>query len=188
MAVAESNQEDVIKSQILDEEVKYPETVHVIGDFMLEGSQHNTWNEIWYISNHYKFHLCPRRNLFKRIKYSFKMIGKEETEKKFIFSYGLGSVVVDTEDGELLIPNVQYTPEVSLNILSYDLLEEQGFMAKVDNTKCTIKYMYEETKAAKEGETWIDNMDQTWGHNQYSYDQASHEYASASPLLSQNNS
>ena len=141
---------------------------------MLEGSQHNTWNEIWYISNKYKFHLCPRRSLFKRIKYSFKMIGKEETEKKFIFSYGLGSVAVDTDNGEMVIQNVQYTPEVSLNILSLDLLEAQGFMVKTDNTKCQIKNMYQETQVENEKEAWTVKENQAWeqrkaitDHNNY---------------------
>ena len=173
IAAVESKQHD-LTSQILQEEVKYPETVHVIGDFMIEGSQHNSWNEIWYVSSHYKFHLCPRRNLFKRIKYSFKMIGKEETERKFIFSYGLGSVVINTDEGEMVIPNVQYTPEVSLNILSYDLLEEQGYLVNVDNTKCTIRHMYEEEKTGKERNDGTPNSDETLeqkqaveDHNQY---------------------
>ena len=74
--MAESNQELVTTSQVLEEEVKYPKIVHVIGDYMVEGSNLKSWNEVWYISNQYKFHLCPRRKLFKRIKYKFKMIGR----------------------------------------------------------------------------------------------------------------
>ena len=174
IAGVEAKQEHDITSQILEEEVKYPETVHVIGDYMLEGSNQKTWNEVWYISNQYKFHLCPRRKLFKKIKYSFKMIGKEETEKKFIFSYGLGNVAIDIDEGEIVVPNVQYTPEVSLNILSYELLEEQGYLVKLDNNKCKIKYMFDEAMTGMKEAQETDNLDQGWGpkhviadHNKY---------------------
>ena len=112
IAVAELNQEAFTTSNVIDEEAKYPETVHVIGDYMVEGTNLKTWNEIWYVSNKYKFHLCPRRKLFKKINYKFKMIGKEETERKFIFSYGIGHVSIETENGIVVIPNLQYTPEV----------------------------------------------------------------------------
>ena len=141
---------------------------------MVEGSNLKSWNEVWYMSNQYKFHLCPRRKLFKRIKYKFKMIGKEETEKKFIFSYGIGDVTIDTEEGELVVPNVQYTPNVSLNILSYDLLEEQGYMVNTDDNKCKIKYMFDEARTGKKEGMNTESLDQIWGpkhviaeHNRY---------------------
>nr|GEZ52034.1 ARID DNA-binding domain-containing protein [Tanacetum cinerariifolium] len=108
------------------EKVKYAEKVHVITDYMIEGTSEATWNEIRYVSSAYKQHMCPTRSLFKRLKYKFEMIGKEETKKKFIFSYGIGDVTMEAREGNFLIPNVHYTPEVTLNILSYDLLEEQG--------------------------------------------------------------
>ena len=73
-----------------------------------------------------------------------------------------------------MVPNVQYTPEVSLNILSYDLLEEQRYMVKLDNNKCKIKYMFDEARTGKKEGLDTDNLDQIWGpkhaiadHNRY---------------------
>nr|GEY29826.1 ARID DNA-binding domain-containing protein [Tanacetum cinerariifolium] len=72
----------------------------------------------------------------------FEMIEKEEIEKKFIFSYGVGDVTVEARDGNFVIPNVHYTPEVTLNVISYDLLEEQGYTVEISNNKCYIHYMF----------------------------------------------
>ncbi|GJR17726.1 ARID DNA-binding domain-containing protein [Tanacetum coccineum] len=78
----------------------------------------------------------------EKLKYKFEMIGKEETEKKFIFSYGIGDIIMEAKEGNFVIPNVHYTPEVTLNVLSYDLLEEQGYVVKISNNKCNIQYMF----------------------------------------------
>nr|GEY93192.1 ARID DNA-binding domain-containing protein [Tanacetum cinerariifolium] len=102
------------------EKVKYPEKVHVITNYMIEGT----------------------RSLFKKLKYKFKMIEKEEIEKKFIFSYSVGDVTVEETNGNFVIPNVHYRPEVTLNVLSYDLLEEQGYTVEISNNKCYIHYMF----------------------------------------------
>ncbi|GKB59400.1 ARID DNA-binding domain-containing protein [Tanacetum coccineum] len=126
------------------EKVKYPEKVHVIADHMIEGTNDETWDRVWYVSSAYKYHMCPNRLLFKKLDYKFKMIGKEEVEKKFIFSYGIGDATVKGKDKDLVISNVQYTPEVSLNILSMDQLEEQGYIVKYNNNKCTLQYMFDE--------------------------------------------
>ena len=98
--------------------------------------------------------------LFNELQYKFKMIGKEENEKKFIFSYGIRDAKVNTKDGDLLIGKVQYTLEVSLNILSYDLLEEQGYSVQVNNNMCIIKYMYDEGTSGTKVES---NNNLTWG-------------------------
>ncbi|GJV13758.1 retrotransposon protein, putative, ty1-copia subclass [Tanacetum coccineum] len=124
------------------EKVEYPEKVHVITDYMIEGTSDATWDEIWYVSSAYKQHMCPTRSLFRKLKYKFEMIGKEETEKKFIFSYGIGDIIMEAKEGNFVIPNVHYTPEVTLNVLSYDLLEEQGYVVKISNNKCNIQYMF----------------------------------------------
>ena len=113
---------------------------------MIEGTNGETWEKVWYVSSAYKHHMCPTRLLFKKLNYKFKMIGKEEVEKKFIFSYGIGDAIVRAKDGDIVISNVQCTPEVSLNILSYDLLEEQGYAVKINNNTRSLRYMYEEKK------------------------------------------
>ncbi|GKC98960.1 hypothetical protein Tco_1169235, partial [Tanacetum coccineum] len=72
-------QKEIVKPTIkkVAEKIKYPEKVHIITDYMIEGTDDATWNEAW-------------------------MVGKEETEKKFIFSYGVGEVTVDTRDRSLI--------------------------------------------------------------------------------------
>nr|GEV42267.1 ARID DNA-binding domain-containing protein [Tanacetum cinerariifolium] len=107
------------------EKIKYPEHVHVITEYMIEGTDDASWEEVWY------------------------MIEKEETEKKFIFSYGVGNVTVEAREGNFVIPNVHYTPEVTLNVLSFDLLEEQGYTVKISNNKCNLHYMFDEAKTGK---------------------------------------
>nr|GEX17209.1 ARID DNA-binding domain-containing protein [Tanacetum cinerariifolium] len=115
--------------------------------------------------------MCPTRLLFKRLKYKFEMIGKEETEKKFIFSYGIGDVTMEAKEENFLIPNVHYTPEVTLNILSYDLLEEQRYIVEVSNNKCYIHYMLGgkgKGKAQEESSTEDDGLKNVvTEHNKY---------------------
>ncbi|GJW19332.1 ARID DNA-binding domain-containing protein [Tanacetum coccineum] len=151
--------------------VKFPEEVHVNTDYMVEGTNEGNWNEIWYISSTYKFHMCPTRHLFKRLKYKFEMIGKEETEKKFIFSYGIGDIIMEAKEGNFVVTNVHYTPEVTVNVLSYDLLEEQGYMVEIDNNKCYIHYMFGgkgKEKVQEKSSTDDDGlMDAVTEHNKY---------------------
>ena len=120
----------------------YPEKVHIFGDYVVQGRDKEDWNNIWYVSKIHKFHMCPRRVLFNDVKYKFKMIGKKEYERKFIFSYGIGTATIKTENGDIVVRQVQYTPEVTLNILSLDLLEKQSFSVKNIDTSCSIHHMY----------------------------------------------
>nr|GFB99610.1 ARID DNA-binding domain-containing protein [Tanacetum cinerariifolium] len=86
---------------LFDEKLKYPEVVHVKTDYMVEGSDEQNWNKIWYVGSVYKNHMSPTKSLFKRLKNSFKVLDKEEDERKFIFSYGVGEAIVETKDGAL---------------------------------------------------------------------------------------
>nr|GEW52276.1 ARID DNA-binding domain-containing protein [Tanacetum cinerariifolium] len=153
------------------EKVKYLEKVHVITDYMIKGTSEATGNEIWYVSSAYKHHMSPTRSLFEKLKYKFKMIGKEETEKKFIFSYGIGDAQMEAKEGTFLIPNVHYTPEVTLNIMSHDLLEEQGYVVEIRNNKCNIHYMVgrKGKEKVQEGSSTDDDrlMDAVTKHNKY---------------------
>nr|GEV84418.1 ARID DNA-binding domain-containing protein [Tanacetum cinerariifolium] len=110
------------------EKIKYREQVHVITEYMIKGTYDATWEKVWYVSSAYKNHMCPKRSLFKKLKYKFKMIEKEETKKKFIFLYGVGNVTVKAREGNFVIPNVHYTPEVTLN-------QEQERHKKKDSQK-----------------------------------------------------
>ncbi|GJS37841.1 ARID DNA-binding domain-containing protein [Tanacetum coccineum] len=100
------------------EEIKYPEKVHVITDYMIEGTDDTNWDNTWYVGGAYKIHMCPTRSLFKKLNYKFEMVEKEQIEKKFIFSYGIGDIKMEAKEGNFVIPNVHYTPEVTLNVLS----------------------------------------------------------------------
>ncbi|GJS31373.1 ARID DNA-binding domain-containing protein [Tanacetum coccineum] len=155
----------------IEERVKYPEKVHIITDYMVEGTDDASWDRIWYVSSAYKQHMCPTKTLFKNLKHKFRMVGKEETERKFIFSYGVGEVTVDTRDRNLVIPCVLYTPETTLNVLSIDQLEDQGYIVKYNNNKCSLHYMFDEarTKITQEEETKEDDGSENVvaEHNKY---------------------
>ncbi|GJX67832.1 hypothetical protein Tco_0303559 [Tanacetum coccineum] len=104
--------------------------------------------------------MSPMKHLFKRIIQRFKVEGTEEKEKKFIFSYGVGEVFVETNEGRILVSNVLFTPEITLNILSLDQLEEQGYMVSYVDNKCRIKYMFDEMPEAVGQETTIEGEDE----------------------------
>ncbi|GJZ03941.1 ARID DNA-binding domain-containing protein, partial [Tanacetum coccineum] len=80
----------------VDEELKYPEIIHVKTNYMVEGSDEGNWNRFWYVGSTYKNHMSPVKSLFKRLKYGFKLLDVEEDERKFIFSYGVGEATVET--------------------------------------------------------------------------------------------
>ncbi|GKE63407.1 hypothetical protein Tco_1513774 [Tanacetum coccineum] len=131
----------------VQETLKYePERVHVTTDYMVEGSDQGNWNDIWFVSSAYKRHMSHTRTLFRRMMERFKKEGTEEQNKKSIFSYGVGEAIVETKEGSLVIPNVLYTPEITLNVLSIDQLEEQGFIVTYGNGTCGLKYMFDNGK------------------------------------------
>ncbi|GJZ92258.1 hypothetical protein Tco_0664323 [Tanacetum coccineum] len=61
---------------------------------------------------------------------------------KFLFIYGIGEVVVKNGDQGYLIPGVHYAPEVTLNILSIEQLERQGFDIIYEDNTCRLSYMF----------------------------------------------
>nr|GEW05203.1 ARID DNA-binding domain-containing protein [Tanacetum cinerariifolium] len=137
---------------IEDEEVfKYPEDVHVKPDYMVEGTDFSNWNNIWYVSNTYKKHMCPTKSLFKRLMSRFRM-EQTQHEKQFIFSHGIGEAVVETNENKIVIPCVLYTPEVTLNVLSLDQLLLQGFVITYGHNIYIISYMFGEEKMVYDGE------------------------------------
>ncbi|GJY30135.1 hypothetical protein Tco_0413630 [Tanacetum coccineum] len=129
-----------------DKRLNYPERVHVKTDYMVEGSDKQNWDKIWYVGSAYKNHMSPTKSLFKRLKDNFKMLDIEEDERKFIFSYGVGEASVETKDGALVIPNVYYTPEITMNVLNVEQLENQGYVVTYERNKCGIRYMFDEGK------------------------------------------
>nr|GEV87372.1 ARID DNA-binding domain-containing protein [Tanacetum cinerariifolium] len=75
---------------------------------------------------------------------NFRMLDIEEDERKFIFSYGVGEVSVETKDGTLVIPNVYYTLKITLNVLSMEKLENQGYVVSYERNKCGLRYMFDD--------------------------------------------
>ncbi|GJW72334.1 ARID DNA-binding domain-containing protein [Tanacetum coccineum] len=100
-----------------DKRLKYPKRVHVKTDYMVEGWINQNWDKTFDI---------------------------EEDERKFIFSYGIGEASVETKDGALVIPNVYYTPEITMNVLNVEQLENQGYVVTYERNKCGIRYMFDE--------------------------------------------
>ncbi|GKC09290.1 ARID DNA-binding domain-containing protein, partial [Tanacetum coccineum] len=90
----------------------------------------------------------------------FRVEGTEEKEKKFLISYGVGEAFVETNEGRITVSNVLFTPEITLNILSLDQLEEQGYMVNYVNNRCRIKYMFDEMPEAVEQEATIEGEDE----------------------------
>nr|GFB54633.1 ARID DNA-binding domain-containing protein [Tanacetum cinerariifolium] len=78
--------------------LKYPEWIHFSTKCMVKGTDQGHWDDI-----------C-----------------KLVDQMKFLFTYGVGEVVIKNGDEKYLIPRVYYAPEVTLNVLSIEQLERQG--------------------------------------------------------------
>ncbi|GJS52440.1 ARID DNA-binding domain-containing protein [Tanacetum coccineum] len=157
------NQEPNMTSPVMtevQEKINYSERVHVTTDYLVEVSDKGNWNNIWYVSSAYKRHMSPMKHLFKRMIQRFKVEGTKEKEKKFLISYGVGEAFVETNEGRITVSNVLFTPEITLNILSLDQLEEQGYMVSYVDNKCRIKYMFDEMPEAVGQETTIEGEDE----------------------------
>ncbi|GKA39103.1 hypothetical protein Tco_0731654 [Tanacetum coccineum] len=74
------------------------------------------------------------------------MVNKLDNQMKLLFTYGIGEVVIKDGGQGYLIPGVHYAPEVTLNILSMDVLEKQGFEITYENNRCSLGYMFNNTK------------------------------------------
>nr|GEU93105.1 Toll/interleukin-1 receptor (TIR) domain-containing protein [Tanacetum cinerariifolium] len=125
--------------------IKYPESIYFETKCMLKGTYQGHWDNIWYVSNNTNMHLCPKLSLFCNIREKF-IVNKLDDQKMFLFTYGLGEVVINNGDKGYLIPGVSYAPEVTLNILSLELLEKQGFEIMYENNTCSLVYMFKDPK------------------------------------------
>lgn len=117
--------------------------------------------------------MSPTKSLFKGLKSRFRM-EQTQHEKKFIFSHGIGDAVVETNEKEIVIPCMLYTPEVTLNVLSLDHLLAQGSVITYGHNKCRISYMFDEEKMVHDGrdhgsgkECEVDTSDMVAKQNQY---------------------
>ncbi|GJT14805.1 ARID DNA-binding domain-containing protein [Tanacetum coccineum] len=122
--------------------LKYPESIHFFTKCMIKGTDHANWDDIWYLSNQIDKHLCYKLESFCNIKEDFS-VNRLENQRKFLFTYGIGKVLIKDGGHGLLVPGVHYAPEVTLNILSLDLLKKQGYEVKYENSRCSLAYMFD---------------------------------------------
>nr|GEW44129.1 ARID DNA-binding domain-containing protein [Tanacetum cinerariifolium] len=121
--------------------LKCPKSIHFSTTCMIKGTDHANWDDIWCISNHIHKHLCYKLDSFCNIKEDFS-VKKLKNQNKFLFTYGIGEVLIKDGGQGLLVPGVHYAPEVTLNILSIDILEKQGYEIKYEGNRCTLVYMF----------------------------------------------
>nr|GEW11584.1 ARID DNA-binding domain-containing protein [Tanacetum cinerariifolium] len=106
--------------------LKYPNFIHFKTRGIIKGTYEGTWDDFWYVSASIDKHLTSNLNFFVNIKEEF-LVEKIKGQTKFLFTYGMGEVVINNEKSGYLIPGVHYAPEITLNILSINLLRQQGF-------------------------------------------------------------
>ncbi|GJZ22099.1 ARID DNA-binding domain-containing protein [Tanacetum coccineum] len=132
----QSNGTAVNQSNTAQPEValKYPEFIHFNTDGILKGTDQGSWDDFWYLSKSTDKHYCSNLNMFCNIRENF-LVSNLEKQKKFLFTYGMGEVIIKPVFQAYLIPRVYFAPEVSLNILSIDLLNQQGFEVVSDGDR-----------------------------------------------------
>nr|GEW80950.1 ARID DNA-binding domain-containing protein [Tanacetum cinerariifolium] len=141
--------------------IKYPEFIHFKTRGVLKGTDQGTWDDFWYISNTTDKHLSSNLNSFSNFKEEF-LVEKLAGQRKFLFTYGMVEVWIKNDSHTYLIPGVHYAPEITLNILSMNLLQQQGFEIIFEGDKCILEYMFKD----KQGQNLnVDKMRQM--HNNY---------------------
>ncbi|GJV16309.1 ARID DNA-binding domain-containing protein [Tanacetum coccineum] len=106
--------------------ITYPETIHFSITCMIRVTDLTGWDEIWYVTDQIDRHVCYKLDAFCNIKEEFS-VTKLENQRKLLFTYGLGEILIEENGKSHIIPGVYYAPEVTLNILSLEQLEKQGF-------------------------------------------------------------
>ncbi|GJX56898.1 hypothetical protein Tco_0286795 [Tanacetum coccineum] len=121
--------------------LKYPESIHFSTTCMIKDTDLANWDDIWYVSNRIDRHVYYKLDFFYNIKEVF-LVKELENQRKLLFTYGIGEVLIEDGGQGCLVPRVHYAPEVTLNILSIDLLEKQGFKVKYDGKRSTLSRMF----------------------------------------------
>ncbi|GJZ12528.1 ARID DNA-binding domain-containing protein [Tanacetum coccineum] len=125
--------------------VKYPEFIHFRTRGIIDGTDKGSWDDFWYISNTSNKHMTANLKFFSNLKEEF-IVEKLEKQGKFLFTYGIGEVLIENGEGTYMIPGVHYAPEVTLNILSIGLLRQQGFEISSNGDRCTLAYMFKDKR------------------------------------------
>ncbi|GKA93717.1 ARID DNA-binding domain-containing protein [Tanacetum coccineum] len=140
---------------------KYPEFIYFKTRGIIKGIDKGTWDDFWYVSTTTDKHLTPNLNFFSNFKEEF-LVEKLEGQRKLVFTYGMGEVLIKDGSNGYLIPGVHYAPEITLNILSINLLKQQGFEIIFEGDKCTLEYMFKNQQGQNMD---VDKMRQR--HNDY---------------------
>nr|GEY73431.1 ARID DNA-binding domain-containing protein [Tanacetum cinerariifolium] len=82
--------------------------------------------------------------------------------KKFLFTYGMGEILIEANGKSHIIHGVYYAPEVTLNILSLELLEKQCFQVNYDGNRCNLSLMFTDKEIKRFDEDRLRRM-----QNQY---------------------
>jgi hypothetical protein len=88
----------------------------------------------WLLDTCASYHMTPCKDAFA----SFSSITGDRIKDAnggFGSVNGIGKVVLDVDDGILELEDVRYVPTLTSNLISYGLLEDQGFTLGVSNTK-----------------------------------------------------
>ncbi|GJV79847.1 ARID DNA-binding domain-containing protein [Tanacetum coccineum] len=85
----------------------YPETIHFSTTCMIKGTDLTNWDEIWYVSNQIDRHVCYKLDAFCNIKEGFS-VTKLENQMKFLFTYGMGEVLIEEGGKGLIVPDLEY--------------------------------------------------------------------------------
>nr|GEU56506.1 ARID DNA-binding domain-containing protein [Tanacetum cinerariifolium] len=94
---------------------------------------------------------------FCNIKEGFSVTNLE-SQKKFLFTYGMGEILIEANGKSYIIPGVYYAPDVTLNILSLELLEKQGFQVNYDGNRCNLSLMFTEKEIKRFDEDGLRRM------------------------------
>ncbi|GKA21509.1 ARID DNA-binding domain-containing protein [Tanacetum coccineum] len=121
--------------------IKYPEFIHFRTRGIIDGTDKGSCDDFWYISNTSNKHMTADLKFFLNLKEEFAVEPLEE-QGKFLFTYGIGEVLIENGDRTYTIPGVHYAPEVTLNILSIGLLRQQGFEISSNGDRCTLAHMF----------------------------------------------
>nr|GEU97087.1 protein kinase, ATP binding site-containing protein [Tanacetum cinerariifolium] len=123
--------------------VKYPEFIHFKTTGIIDGTDTGTWDDFWYVSATTNKHMTANLDFLLNLKEDF-VVETLEKQKRILFTYGIGEVLIKNGIGTYMIPGVHYAPEVTLNILSIELLRQQGFEIIWNGDRCMLVYMFKD--------------------------------------------
>ncbi|GKC06361.1 ARID DNA-binding domain-containing protein [Tanacetum coccineum] len=83
--------------------IKYPEFILFKTRSIVKGTDEGTWDDYWYVSESTNKHLTSNLDFFVNIKEEF-LVDRIEGQKKFLFTYGIGEVIINNEKSGCMIP------------------------------------------------------------------------------------